>query len=146
MHWGLYYGDQLQTNFMILLRKKVKSKSFFLSLVKSHSIVVTIWPLSNGATFCNTTNGEGGVVPDDFQNETSNDVYFGTKESPLNTEVHNITSNWLLWWHNGIFVAILSKPCFSISGGKWLFVLNRLPGVLRNWWWCFRFQKSIGKQ
>ena len=43
-------------------------------------------------------------------------------------------------------VAILSKPCISISGGKWLFVFNRLPGVLRNWWWCFHFQNPIRKQ
>ncbi len=32
-------------------------------------------------------------------------------------------------------VAILSKPCISISGGKWLFVFDRFPGVLLNWWW-----------
>ena len=56
------------------------------------------------------------------------------------------------WWIvlNSFFIAIKYKDSeityryysfktsyLHFSGGNWLFVFNRLPGLLCNWWWCF---------
>ncbi len=39
----------------------------------------TLLEMSDGATFCNTTNEGGGVTsPSDFQIEPTYDAYFGT--------------------------------------------------------------------